>query len=65
MHTSLHITTAEDHKRAHIKLDGGVGLALEARRRAEEEEERTGLEAEKETHLIKEERYITYRRSVM
>ena len=51
-HTSLPITSTEEHKCAHLKLEERVRLALEARQRAEEEEEHAGLEAEKEAHLI-------------
>ena len=36
-HTSLPITRAEEHKRAWLKLEEGVRLALEARRRSEDE----------------------------
>ena len=46
MHASLPITRSEEHKRAQLKVEVGVRLALEARQRAEEEEEHAWLEAE-------------------
>ena len=42
-HASLPMTRAEEHKRARLKVDVGVRLALEARR-IEEEEEHTRIE---------------------
>ena len=51
-HASLCITRAEDHKRARLKLEVGVHLALEARQRVEEEN--AWLEAEEESRLIEE-----------
>ena len=56
MHTSLPIARAEEHKRARLKVDVGVHLALEARQRAEEEEEHTWIEAEEEARLVEEAR---------
>ena len=43
-HTSLTITRSEEHKRARLKVEEGVCVALEARQRAEEEEEHARLE---------------------
>ena len=51
-HASLPITRAEEHKRARLKVEVGVRLALEARQRAEEEH--TWLEAEEEARLVEE-----------
>ena len=51
---SLTMTRAEDHKRARLKVDVGVRLALEARQRVEEEH--TWLKAEEEAHLVEEAR---------
>ena len=53
-HTSLPITRAEEHKRAWLKVEEGVYLSLEVRRRAEEEEDLTRLEAEEEARLVEE-----------
>ena len=52
--TSLPIAGAEDHKRARLKVDVGVRLALEARQRVEEEH--AWLEAEVEACLVEEAR---------
>ena len=49
-HTSLPIDRAEEHKRARLKVEDGVRLSLEERRRVEEEHSR--LEAEEEASLI-------------
>ena len=46
---------AEEHKRAGLKVEEGIRLALEARR-IEEEEEHTWIEAEEEARLVEEER---------
>ena len=54
MHASLPMTRAEEHKRARLKVEVGVRLALEARQRVEEEH--TCLEAEEEAHLVEEAR---------
>ena len=56
--TSLPITRAEEHKSAQLKVEEGVHLALESRRRAEEEEEEehARLEVEEEAHLVEEAR---------
>ena len=45
---------SEEHKRAQLKVEEGVCLALEDRHRAEEEEH-TWIYAEEEAHLIEEE----------
>ena len=47
---SLPISGAEDHKRAWLKVDVGVRLALEVRQRVEEEY--AWLEAEVEARLV-------------
>ena len=52
---SLTMTRAEEHKRARLKVEEGLRLALEARR-IEEEEEHTRIEAEEEAHLVEEAR---------
>ena len=44
MHASLPMTRAEEHKRARLKVEVGVRLALESRQRVEEEH--AWLEAE-------------------
>ena len=49
---SLPITRAEDNKRAWTKVEEGIRLSLEARRRAEEKEDHAWLEAEEEARLI-------------
>ena len=54
MLASLPISGAEDHKRARLKVDVGVRLALESRQRVEEEHE--WLEAEMEARLVEEAR---------
>ena len=46
---------AEEHKRAGLKVEEELCLALEARR-IEEEEEHTRIEVEEEARLIEEER---------
>ena len=46
------MTRAEDHKRARLKVEVGVRLALEARQRVDEEH--AWLEAEEEERLIEE-----------
>ena len=51
-HASLPITRAEEHKCERLKVEEGVHLALEARRRADEEEDHTQLEAEEEAYLV-------------
>ena len=48
-HASLPIIIADEHKRAQLKVEEGVRLALEARQRAEYEHAR--LEAEEEACL--------------
>ena len=53
-HNSLPITRAEEHKRARLKVEVGVRQSLEARRRVEEEEEHTWIEAEEEARLVEE-----------
>ena len=53
-HAPLPMTRAEDHKRARLKVEVGVRLALEARQRAEEEH--AWLEAEEESRLVEEAR---------
>ena len=52
--TSLPIAGAEDCKRARLKVDVGVHLALESRQRVEEEH--AWQEAEVETCLVEEAR---------
>ena len=54
MHASLCNTRAEEHKRARLKVEVGLRLALEARQRAEEEH--AWLEAEEEARLFEESR---------
>ena len=49
---SLTMTRAEEHKRARLKVEVGVRLALEARQRVEEEH--AWLEAEEEERLVEE-----------
>ena len=49
---SLTMTRAEEHKRARLKVEVGVRLALEARQRVEEEH--TWLEAEEVARLVEE-----------
>ena len=51
---SLTMTRAEEHKRARLKVEVGVRLALEATQRVEEERE--WLEAEEDTRLVEETR---------
>ena len=51
---SLPIAGADGHKRARLKVDVGVSLALEARQRVEEEH--AWLEAEVEARLVEEAR---------
>ena len=51
---SLHMTRAEEHKRARLKLEVGLRLALEARQRAEEDH--SWLEAEEEARLVEKAR---------
>ena len=53
-HASLPISGAEYHKRARLKVDLGVCLALELRQRVEEEH--AWLEAEVEACLVEEAR---------
>ena len=48
--TSLPMTRAEEHKRARLKVEVGVRLALEARQRVEEEH--AWLEAEEQARLV-------------
>ena len=54
MLASLRMTRAEEHKRARLKVEVGVRLALEARQRVEEEH--AWLEAEEEARLVGEAR---------
>ena len=54
--SALPITRAEYHKRAQLKVEEGVRLSLEARRRAEEEEDHTRIESEEEARLVEEAR---------
>ena len=51
---SLTMTSAEEHKRARLKVEVGVCIALEARQILEEEH--AWLEAEEEAHLVEEAR---------
>ena len=51
-HTSLPITRVEENKGSQLKLEEGVCLSLEARRRAEEEEKHSWIEAEEETRIF-------------
>ena len=51
---SLTMTRAEEHKRARLKVEVGVHLALEERQIVEEEH--TWLEAEEEARLVEEAR---------
>ena len=51
-HASLTMTRAEEHKRARLKVEVGVRLALKARQRVEEEH--AWLEAEEEARLVEE-----------
>ena len=51
-HASLPMTRAEEHKRARLKVEVGLRLALEARQRVEEEH--TWLESEEEARLFEE-----------
>ena len=51
-HASLPMTRAEEHKRAQLKVEVGVRLALEARQRLEEED--AWLEAKEEERLVEE-----------
>ena len=53
-HASLPMTRAEEHKRARLKVEVGVNLALEARQRMDEVH--AWLEAEEEAHLVEEAR---------
>ena len=53
-HASRPIAGAEGHKRARLKVDVGVRLALESRQRVEEEH--TWLESEVEARLVEEAR---------
>ena len=54
MHVFLPITRSKEHKRARLKVEEGVRLALEVRKIAEEEHAQ--LEAEEEARLIEEAR---------
>ena len=56
MHASLSINRSEEHKRAQLKVEVEVRLALEARHIAEEEEEHAWLQAEEEDRLVEEAR---------
>ena len=49
-HASLPITRAEEHKRARLKVEVWIRLALEARQRAEEKH--AWLEPEEEARLV-------------
>ena len=51
---SLTMSRAEEHKRARLKVEVGVSLALEARQRVEEKH--AWLEAEEEARLVEEAR---------
>ena len=53
-HASLPMTRAEEHKRARLKVEVGLRLALEARQSVEEEH--AWLEAEEEARLVEEAR---------
>ena len=53
-HASLTMTRSEEHKRARLKVEAGVRLALEARQRLEKEH--AWLEAEEEARLVEEAR---------
>ena len=53
-HASLTMTRAEEHKRARMKVEVRVHLALEARQKAEDEH--AWLEAEEEARLVEEAR---------
>ena len=55
-HTSTPITRAEEHKRVRLKVEEGVRLDLESRRREEEGEDHVRLEAEEEARLVEEAR---------
>ena len=46
------MTRSEEHKRARLKVEVGVRLALEARQRVEKEH--AWLEAEEEARLVEE-----------
>ena len=50
------MTRSEEHKCARLKVEVGVRLALEARQRAEEEEDHTRLENGEEVRLVEEAR---------
>ena len=52
-HTSLYITISEENKRAWLKIEDGVRLALEAIQIVEEEHAR--IETEEESCLVEEE----------
>ena len=54
-HKSLPIARAEDHKCAHLNVEEGVCLALDARQRAEEGEH-ARIEAEEEAQIVEEAR---------
>ena len=54
--TSLPINRAEEIKRAQLKVEEGVRLALEARRIVEDEEDHAQLEAEEGARLVEEAR---------
>ena len=51
---SLPMTRAEEHKRARLKVEVGVRLALEVRQRVEEDH--AWLEAEEEARIVEEAR---------
>ena len=51
-HASLPITRAGDHKRVRLKVEEGVRLDLEARRRSEENDEHVRLDSEEEACLV-------------
>ena len=53
-HKSLPINRAEENKNAWLKVEEGVRLDLEARRRAEEEKKHAWIEAEEEARLVEE-----------
>ena len=42
-HASLPLTRAEDHKHAQIKVEDGVRLVIESRKRVEDEEDHTRI----------------------
>ena len=55
-HKSLSTTRSQEHKRAWLKVEKGLLLDLEARRRSYEEEDNKKLEAEEQARLVEEAR---------